>query len=233
MLPVQRPTGGHGWQGALGRGSRAHATRVTTPRVLSPAAVSFYLGRWVAEAGPQGHPGHPGTLSPSPSQVLCQQRWRGLTLPSSGCFAEPGPPLSPALSPCPCTLWAAGPGLQLPPLPKPRGRWSRCPSPLPGSGHLGFCPPKARFGLAGGGGWESAPQKPPAPQGGSRGFLEAVGCCGGELGCTGTGRRGGQQKAFDAWLGGGSCLCGKRGPETPILFGGILPLRRLRRIGAS
>lgn len=152
MLPVQRPTGGHGWQGALGRGSRAHATRVTTPRVLSPAAVSFYLGRWVAEAGPQGHPGHPGTLSPSPSQVLCQQRWRGLTLPSSGCFAEPGPPLSPALSPCPCTLWAAGPGLQLPPLPKPRGRWSRCPSPLPGSGHLGFCPPKARFGLAGGGG---------------------------------------------------------------------------------
>lgn len=33
------------WQGALGRGSRAYATRVTTPQVLSPAGISFYRGR--------------------------------------------------------------------------------------------------------------------------------------------------------------------------------------------
>lgn len=82
LPPVGRWADGHGCarghgdgdrqlpprQAALGRGSDAHATRVTTPRVLSPAAISFFRGRGTAEACPQGHPGHPGTLSPLPAK---------------------------------------------------------------------------------------------------------------------------------------------------------------------
>lgn len=95
---------GHRWlqprQWTLGRVSRARASHATAPRVLSPARISFSLGRgWRRRV--------PGatrvTRAPCPSQVLCQQRWRGLTLPSSGCSATavPARSVSPQRTPSP------------------------------------------------------------------------------------------------------------------------------------
>lgn len=135
------------WQAAVGRGSRAHATRVTTPRVLSAACISLYWGKGVAEAGPQGHPGHPGTLSPLPakccvSSVGVDLRYHLVAaLPSRG---HRCPRLS-ARVPAPCGRLPRAPST-----PKPRGRGPHSPSPLPASGQGVTCwalSPKSSGGL--------------------------------------------------------------------------------------
>lgn len=117
----------------------------------------LFAGERVAEAGPQGHPGHLGHPVPSPSRVLCQQRWRGLTLPSSGSFAEPGPPLSPAVSPCPCTLWGAALRAPTPPSPSrnPRGWGATFPLAitLARIGPTWVCTPKSGDWLGSAGAW--------------------------------------------------------------------------------
>lgn len=147
--PVQRPAGGHGWLLAVASGVGAGVPCSRHPCHNSagaqPRRYLFLAGKGGGGGGSPGPPGSPGHPVPSPSQVLCQQRWRGLTLPSSGCFADPGPPLSPPLSPCPCAPRAAAPALR-PPFspPKPEGRSRRSPPPLPGPGQrvvpLGLSP---------------------------------------------------------------------------------------------
>lgn len=76
-----------------------------------PCQDFFSAGEVGGGGGSPGPPGSPGHPVPSPSQVLCQQRWRGLTLPSSGCFATavPGSVRVPATRPPPQTRGAKPP----------------------------------------------------------------------------------------------------------------------------
>lgn len=179
-----------------------------------------------------GPPGSPGAPCPSPSRVLCQQRWRGLTLPSSGSFAEPGPPLSPAVSPCPCTPRGAAPGAPTPLSPSLKsagGGGATVPLAitLARIGPAWVRPPKAGAGSARrGGGWHPESHRFPGVAAGGSG-----GSCGAELGCTAQGGGGWGAKGTAnpcAWLGCGSCLCWTaRSRDPPVRCGRVLPLRRL------
>lgn len=172
-LPPLGPGGSQPRQWTLGQVGCAHATRVTARRVLSPARISFQLGRWVAQAGPQGHPGHPGTLSSLPAK--CCVSSVGVDLRYHLVAALP--PLSPAQSVSP----------QPAPLPKPGGRSH--PRDQDQGDLPGFVP--GRLWLAGlGGWWQLSPRKPPAPRGGSRG-LGGSGVLWGRSGGTGIEGRGG------------------------------------------
>lgn len=184
----------------------------------------------MAEAGPQGHPGHPGHPVPSPRQVLCQQRWRGLTLPSSGCFCPAAAALSPLLRPCPRSVLAAAQGPQHSP-PPPHTWNAKASLPIteigPRKDPPGFVPQEiglSRLGAAG--------RLSPAAWGGSGEFGGAVGCCREELRCTGMRVERGTAKC-SASAGCRSCLCGEHGPETPTGSGRTLPLQCLQRTGTS
>ncbi|KAM6043583.1 uncharacterized protein LJ206_018974 [Theristicus caerulescens] len=183
--PVQRAAGGHGQlpavAGDIGVGEPCPRHPCHSSAGAQPRLHLFLPGEGGGGGGSPGPPGSPGHPVPSPSQVLCQQRWRGLTLPSSGCFTEPGPPLSPALSPCPCALRAAAPGVQPPP-PVPQTRGTKAPlaitlASIRAAGDLpGFVPRKLALAWLGGGG-SRQPESHQLPRV-EAGGLEAAGCSG-------------------------------------------------------